>query len=300
MKWMLIRIVTISASIHRDSGKHKIAACQSILAENTVQHTTWQLAPLGRRSRKRGSISCQISSHSFSTFPLDLCSCSVCWAIVSSVSSAQESLCWAESRAEAAQGSCDLQCPLHAEQLGFSWFLMHSSLQQQPPRAGKVGECYRLGIISDPLGGRKEGRVGICPPTAPRLSSALWSGPSWSPSSCSFSVVLLLSSIFNHQADQASFSGRHRNQGFLCALAALVFNSRKSKVVREIQGEILIQWHSVRLSVHSNSVRTCPTTVLIALWHILSLGSVPPLNWDHLNPIPSLMLSTDFSAATGQ
>lgn len=74
----------------------------------------------------------------------------------------------------------------------------------------------------------------------------------------------------------------------------------KVRLLGKSRVRFLIHWHSVLLSVHSNSVRTCPTTILIALWHILSLGSVPPLNWDHLNLIPSLMLSTDFSAATGQ
>lgn len=117
-----------------------------------------------------------------------------------------------------------------------------------------MARCHGMRIISDSLGGRKEGRVGICPLTAPGLSSALWSGPSWSRSSYSFSVVLLLSSIFSHRADQASFSGRHRNQSFLCALAALVFNSRKSKVAGEIQGEIS---HSLTLSAFVCTFKFC-------------------------------------------
>lgn len=81
MKCMLIRRVTISASIHWDWGEHKIAACQSIPSWNRGQHTTWQPAPLGSTSRKIGSISCQISSHCCSTFPPALCSCGAHWVL---------------------------------------------------------------------------------------------------------------------------------------------------------------------------------------------------------------------------
>lgn len=54
---------------------------------------------------------------------------------------------------------------------GFQW-IAHSS-KNNPSQDSKVGECHRVGIISDPTGGRKEGGVGICPLIAPRLSSAL-------------------------------------------------------------------------------------------------------------------------------
>lgn len=116
-----------------------------------------------------------------------------------------------------------------------------------------MGECHGVGIISEPWEAGR-GKSGDLPSDSPQTPFSSLIIPSWYPTSYSFSVLLLLSSIFNHRADQASFSGRHRNQGFLSAFATLVFNSTKSQVAGEIQGEIS---HSLTLGAFVCTFEFC-------------------------------------------